>query len=283
MDDVDRAMGVAANIDWLTVTASQRSLREQLYEFAMDQFSGARMNSETLQPWQFLDYKGHTIEGFRWGTRQKDDVVIVSGRYADRVWRVLLPLADRCSRLDLAVTCSLAEPREGLAQQEYFKIQQNKDAMKDRRRTYTLVSGTPGGQTLYVGSRKNCQFGRLYDKGMLLQQIMMPGWLWRYEVELKKPLSMKVAAQLLQRPDNTDVTSAIRSTVHRWFDAREIFPIFPQQSESDWMDLLVEMRMSSDDITLSWLNKQVRPAVTRLVSSGKAELVSKALGVPVSR
>ena len=193
-----------------------------------------------------------------------------------------MPLADRCSRLDLAVTSALSKQHLNLAQSEFFLIQENPSAVNDRRRKYSLVADTAGGETLYVGSRKTCQFGRLYDKGAQLKEVQMPGWVWRYEVEFKKPLSAKVAGQLLQRADTESVRALVRAAVCDWFCSREIYVIFPRGSLSDWMDLLIEMHMTSDETTLSWLGKQVRPAIDRLKRAGKGEAVANALGIPLA-
>lgn len=282
MDGSDFGMKLAASIDWLTVTCKSPRYRQDMFNLAGEMLEESKKMGEPPKPWKFLDYLGQQIPGFRWGTRQGDDIAVCSGEYADGIWRRFVQVSENCSRIDLAVTARLEEPMLNVARGVYEALTSTGGAPADSRRMYTLIHRTDAAQTLYVGARSNCQFGRLYDKGMELPCGMPAGVLWRYEVEFKKPLSIKVSRSLLECRNSANLKDVVLGTVHDWFFARHVPPIFNKLQGQVGLHLVLEAEMTSDEITLQWLGHQVAPAVNRLVRSGKADKVSQALGVHVT-
>jgi len=116
----------------------------------------------------------------------------------------------------------------------------------------------------------------VYDKGVQAQQ-QPPGYVWRYEVELKgKPA--KEAARALKRADFDP--HWIEAFVYQWFTKRGVIP----QWETGKMSIVIEREtVLADDLkTISWLHRCVSPVIQRLAGQGKLDLVSDAIGFDIS-
>jgi len=269
-----------AVVDWLTVTVKDGDYRRELFELQTDMVAYHKGIGNKITPWKFKGYQGIQTQGFRWGSREDSDIVILSGIDANEFWPMALRLYQNVSRIDLAVTVLLRHPVPGFAQSVYETIKDFADTRSCRRRLSCFVNNH-GGQTLYVGSRVSDQFGRLYDKGREnpKQLALDPGLLWRYETEFKGARAKSVATQLRRRLDGAQgVSLVIAQTVETWFFCRGV-PLLDVTSDGDVLDLQVAARVTDDQATLDWLSNQVRPSVDRLRSNGKTIEAIQALGL----
>lgn len=222
--------------------------------------------------WVFKGYKGYTTKYVSWGKRDDSDIFILRGQIANAWFSQVLDNADNVTRLDLAVTIRFREPADGLMQRYWDHIC-DRWPKGQAPRSYARTVGLDGGATLYVGRRVSAEFGRLYDKG--IQANLAPeGVMWRYEVEIKKPSASLVSAKL---PRDASPGPWIQAYVFDWFFTREIMPAFDRTETSIVVERYV--RVKSDEITINWLRKSVKPAILRLQSSGKLEQVLEALGL----
>jgi len=140
---------------------------------------------------------------------------------------------------------------------------------------YTFFTCSNGGTTLYVGSRASDQYGRFYDKGKERDPKSLAGMEWRYEVEFKGKRAARVLEVMKQEVARGDVEQAIGATVYKWFAGREVTPIYARNGKPLAMDVKAEL--TSDEVKLLWLTKQVRPSIRRLVEHGKLDQVMDAL------
>jgi hypothetical protein len=288
----DGCLTVDGSIDWLTCTVKSPQMRDRLFAEASVIIEQAKALGEVPQGWPFKGYKGLRIFGFRWGTRHDSDIAMLSGLDARQHWYTFASLAENVSRLDLAVTCELQYPLPNVAGMCYDWVLENLKNPELRKRIYSLVRDTNGGQTLYVGSRASDQFGRLYDKARESQADDLNDRLWRYEVEFKGARAKAVNARLLDRATIPETARAgvaemmlpacptpeIIGTVYLWFDSRHVHPLFYRTSRRVATE--VEARVTSDEISLLWLARFVRPTVGRLIRNGKVEAVYEALELP---
>jgi hypothetical protein len=203
---------------------------------------------------------------------------VLSGYDAAVAWRILLPVAENVSRVDLAVTIRTRNEVGDLVQVYYDWVKQNLGAWEARK--LTKIENNKGGQTLYVGSRASDQFGRIYDKGAQDKKLKVPpGYLWRYEVEFKEDRAGKIANQLRDLVDpNASPAQRIQQTVYLWFDSRDVPPLFCR-AKSLPLDSTVSARVTTDEKALAWLSAQVAPTVARLMNKGKTDQTLQALGV----
>lgn len=259
-------------VDWITCTmfsAQARGMAKALWYHVAEE---EREYDKEPRQWVFKGYRGFTTKYVSWGTREDSDIFVLRGQIANAWFGQVLDSADNVTRLDLAVTIRFREPSDQLIQRYW-------DHICDRwpkgaaPRSYARVIGLDGGATLYVGKRVSAEFGRVYDKG--IQASLAPeATMWRYEVEIKKPSASLVAASL---PRDLSPGPWIQAYVFDWFFAREVMPAFDRTEVS----IVVERyaRVKSDEITIAWLRKSVKPAILRLQSSGKLEQVLEALGL----
>lgn len=264
------------SFDYLTVTLKCPTEWEQSIEriFRTVSIDGKR------RPWSFLKYQGYsiaTMDGhLSWGKGHSGGIIQSGGEVANVLaaraikW---VPKEMRVTRLDLALTFNLEGPAQLVRQ---LAVNQERDW-----RTI-LPTEDKGGGTLYVGSRTSDSFGRLYDKGALLNRDLpksiqvRPAHLWRAEVEYKAERAR--SAWVLAMANNTyDAKRTwIADTVLSWFQNRGVpLPIMPTSPSV----VSVSTRGVDDIRTIKWFYEQVRPALLRLAESGKEQDALDALGV----
>lgn len=266
-----------AGIDWLTVTAKETDTRFRLFNEALYLKNELKEEGDEVLPWKFKGYAGYKVGSLRWGTREDSDIAILSGLDAYSNWGRFGRAATNCTRIDLAVTTTLVEPWKNLAE-AYYSWHEGGNGQPDVPNLgFTLIKNTDGGETIYVGSRKSQQFGRIYDKGAEQKNSALTGFQWRYEVEYKKPMAGPVLTALLQCEEGQDLPEKMRSTVHNWFARRDCPPVF--SDAGPMIEIETEARVTSDEVKLWWLSSQVCPSVKFLIERGRLEDVVKALGL----
>jgi hypothetical protein len=211
--------------------------------------------------------------------------MMLSGQDAAINWLPALALAENVTRLDLAATVSLESPFIDVARTAYGRAITDPERCLCKRRKYSYVENSAGGQTCYIGSRISDQFGRIYDKGCesAKDAICPPGMLWRYEVEFKSYRAKKLAKQMeaSARAETETVAEAISHLIYTWFRSRGIPTIFDDAPpDVDWT-VELEARITDDEASLKWLTVQVRPSVERLLERGREAEVFEALGIHV--
>lgn len=267
----------SAGIDWLTITANEKEAKKMLFDETFYLKDKLREAGEEVRPWKFKGYVGFKVGSLRWGVREDSNIAILSGIDAYSNWGRFGRAATNCTRIDLAVTTTLVEKWPGLAE-AYYSWHENGNGRPDVPNLgFTLIKNTDGGETIYVGSRKSQQFGRIYDKGAEQKQEALIGHQWRYEVEYKKPMAGPVLTALLRCEEGQDLPEKMRSTVHNWFAQRDCPPVF--KDAGPMIEIETEARVTSDEVKLWWLSSQVCPSVKSLVERGRLEDVVKALGL----
>jgi DNA relaxase NicK len=262
-------------IDWMTITANTTDRKRSILMRYLRLEEALRLMGETRKTWKWRGYEGAMIGGIRWGTRADSDILILSGQDAQSFWRTMAPLSTNCSRVDLAVTCRTHKcyPRLLHAYKAWLNV--NGSGLARRCTTIERVDGI--GMTLNVGQRTADQCGRVYDKGAEQNLPLDTHRLWRYEVEFKGDRAKSVLAQLISETGREEFPSNICSTVHTWFDQRDVPPVFQKHGQA--LTLNLQATVTSTSQKLAWLSKQVRPAVKSLSEQGYLEEVLAALGL----
>lgn len=268
---------VSAGVDWLTMTCSSTEARDRLEGLIATIVVEEEELGYKASTWQFKGYRGHNWKSLSYGKRPTDDIVVCKGQLADRLFWSLSAYARQVSRVDLQVTAYLKKPEPDLALTCYTYLSEIGKEGAVNVPNCRLVLGDPKtrGDTLYIGSRKSSQFGRMYDKGAQ-EKSDQPGLKWRYEVEYKKPMAYRVAKALREARHRSD---DIIATVHEWWDNRYCVPIFDKRGSKIVTEAIA--RVHSDEVTLAWLRSQVAPSVRRLMSNGKGREVFVALQLPM--
>src|SRR3989304_5697268 len=188
---------VTSSVDYLTITVSNSDKSVLLMQEAQRLKVDLEECGWKVRKWGMQGYGGYSISGLRWGMRTDGCIMMLSGQDAAINWLPALALAQNVTRLDLAVTVSLADPITDVAKRAYAWVLTDPHSCPGKKRKYSYVENSSGGQTVYIGSRASDQFGRLYDKGCesARDACAPPGLLWRYEVEFKAYRAKKLARQ----------------------------------------------------------------------------------------
>lgn len=262
--------GVKFSVDYLTITAQGTEESEKLVTAMYDFELSATGHYPMSEPWFFKGFRGYRWEGVAIGKRKANEALVqLSGSKADEYYQRLHPLCSNCTRIDLAATCSIKEQDRSVGLRAY-----NETSGSAKIKT-TLIVNNRGGSTYYTGSRTSRYYGRIYDKSA--ESNGEPGLIWRYEVEVKKPASKLVYDQLLDSQAPKDL---IREHVFQFFAKRGIAPLFDATDTE--RAIQIPRNLTSDDKVLQWMNRQVSPAVRRLIESGREDDVYKALGLSKS-
>lgn len=264
-----------ASVDWLTVTAKTQDARDRLLARAQVALTDAQQKRLPVRPWHFKGYHGWMSEHFRTGARADSDIVILSGNACACYWQEFVGLGENVSRIDLAVTTELVKADDRILLGYWDALEDFRANGKPPKFTWTMLYNSKGGQTLYVGSRTSEQMGRIYDKGIESEATETAGKIWRYEVEIKKPVAKSVAMALSNVITAEEMGPAIGGYVYDWFKVRRLKPVFPQADNI--LVLETEVKSTSDDARLTWLTTQVRPSVKGLSERGRLPEVLKAL------
>lgn len=245
-----------AGVDWLTGTATESPAIGYLRVTMESIFTDLRQQGTLSRSWSHLGgYQGLAMDGVHYGEGPQGAIAVISGSDAMVYWARVIDIV-KPTRIDLQVTALLPKPMH-LASLYYDSLEPNKT------RQFTLLTGTAGGATLYVGVRSSLQFGRLYDKGVE-EGTYRPGWLWRYEVECKGRAA--TATKRLLQCGASSLGALIADIVWRWYDDRGCPPIWPLGACE--VVLTTDAKVSDRDRTLRWLARSIRPCLNRLQQAG---------------
>lgn len=270
MDSQNDVPYTEASVDWLTVTASEHQRRGVLFDMFTKVCDAMKTLGQDPQVWNWMGYKGLQVTGVRWGTRAEDDIAIASGMDAAQWWQQLAGFRDNCSRVDLAVTVFPPFAMYDVAARAYSSMG-GWNGNNSQKRKACFLHNNAGGQTLYIGSRSSDQFGRLYDKSAQLRPPRPAGTIWRYEVEFKHQRAEVVLKSLIASESAQRFPDSIVPTLYDWFEERFVQPIFTRNCTVPVLPTQLQATVTTDQMKLEWLRRQVGPAVRKLVQRGYAD------------
>ena len=264
-------------VDWITTTCKREDpgIRQFTQEAHRIRDAVISVTGEPIRKFSFRAYHGWQITGLTWGSREDSDILIASGPNANVYWKLFNRLSTNITRFDLQVTALLYEPIADILK-EYYESDPGA-----RRLKKTWVRNNAGGQTLYIGSRRSDQMGRVYDKGLESGTYSIPGALWRYEIEYKGTRAKAVANNLFVGACRCrDLVGTIQSTVFYWFSDRGYKPIFHKHPNTTPVQVSLVARDESTQRRLAWLKSHVRPTVQSLMDRHAKETL-EALGLDI--
>jgi len=251
---------VESGIDWLTITCKSGDSDYELRQTMESLFVKLEHEGTIGKSWSHIGgYRGARYASAAYATGRQGGLAVLSGAESERFWQDVMPMGNP-SRLDMQVTVLLKRP-QNLARLYYT----SRDTAKVKP-AFAMIDSSDGGSTLYVGRRSAEQFGRVYDKGVEAGSHR-PGWLWRYEIELKARAAR--AGRDVLRTNQNGASGVIRDTVYRWFNSRDCPPVWSSGDIEGVLELAA--KVSDIDKTTEWLVKCVRPSVQRLRSNGIAQ------------
>lgn len=253
------------SIDWVTATLPGRAspFAHLAWAEMLESLEAPNPTKPDPKPWAWMGYVGMRRPGTAWGSRQDGSIIQASGRDAAVTFWQLPQTQVHYSRLDLQVTFWPDPPEADLAAWACDRaLQAREKTASSRRRRVTLICGNGDGDTLYIGSRKSEQYGRLYDKGAESHAEYYKG-AWRAEVEYKNEAATQIAKKIRE---SANPTGSIHATVASWYRERgaDLLP----DGQGQPLRFVVAPRVKPDDLhKLQWLATCVSPVVDRLVKA----------------
>ena len=265
------------SLDYLRVTSQGNSGAGVILDL-FERIRSARGDDRPLyacKTFRALGYEGQQADHVAWGRRGDGGMLQMAGHVAQEFGPLVMASVGRVTRVDLQTTVEFFEqnldiPASVVEQLSLFSGDREKQVY------YARITNSLMGQTVYVNRRTSDQFGRIYDKGVQAD-TQPPGFVWRYEVELKgKPA--REASISLKKADFDP--HWIEAFVYQWFSKRGVIPRW----ETGKVSIIIEREtVVSDDLkTISWLHRCVSPVIRRLAEQGKLDLASEAIGFDIS-
>ena len=270
---------IESQIDWLTLGWDDGPKADRAEAWAFARAQAERRAGYRELPFRLLGFEGWTVGRVRLGRRSDALLLQLSGDLADVYADTLVPLADRLSRIDLAVTVRLQEADDLLGENTYAQAEAHWQE-NHKRAQPSLIQDAAGGCTAYVGKRSSDRFLRVYNKfaesvaGGDPAAIARYPNCWRYELE-SKGLAARPTA--LAAVGASDRPAHIQQYLYDYTVDHGIFPAFAATGDRV---LQPGFRRRSDYGTrLAWVRKSVNPAIKQMLEEGDRAEILDALGL----
>lgn len=228
---------------------------------------------------QLLGYQGYGNEHGFVGQREDGYLRRFSSAAADWMFDKIHEPEDKVSRLDIQITIKdQYEPNDIIAGHCPSIALKNMELPESRRRRVTEWKDNVGGYTLYVGSRSSEQFCRIYNKEAESREAEWKGCV-RYEIQFSGDSATHYARQLGEWGSDRDILTL--ELIRHWLADRGVHLVLPATIAA-WEFKRPQLAKTDIGTTLNWLEKQVRPAIVRLLRVLPEHEIMNALGLSES-
>lgn len=262
---------LSAGIDWLTCSKAEVVPGDVFDDLAHGALHGSLEDGESVKLGTWLGYAGLRTSSAFYGWLGRRAVCWLSGPHSPAHVANLISVADNVSRLDLQLTVEHTPADKQIGKYSY-QAAAHYDGRPGVRPIVTEIHDTRHGHTTTIGARVSDQYGRCYDKGVQAK-VAAPGEIWRYEVEYKRDLAKKIAAEICMQPHVPDVAAR---AVWRWWSSRGVVPT-PREPKGCLIDTRAPGRLGPD--YLPWFETKLSRSVRRAVDLHGLSPVLRALGL----
>lgn len=270
---------IEAQVDYLTVSAHGEDQARNLLDLGMGLSKESERKGNEPHPFRLMGYEGVACGPIQYGQRDdKATILRLSGESANDVLDVAMSVADRVSRIDLAVTWRCEPPDPMLGRNAYTMADLHRQTHPQAALPW-FTGDAAGGFTCYVGKRGGNSMLRIYNKGAeAVAQDDDDGAeryraCWRYELEAGHQLAQRLAEIVLVEPDRARF---VQDYVYAHAERHGIPPAFPRAGGQALIPGF--RRRSDDDRSLQHIRKSVRPTAERLRRHGRDDDLREALG-----
>lgn len=266
---------IYAGLDWLTVTLPNDAPgNAEWRNRGIRALESIAEEGNVLKPRGMLGYYGVSCGNCFVGERDADSMQQFTGFHADRVFDRLYRNDAHFSRIDIQVTVKTVERHADVAKEAYNSATQDNDSLPPaRRRKLSLIVGSDGGDTAYIGSPSSDQRGRIYNKEV---QSERPEYTrcWRYEVVYRNDYATTASKAIYAR--GSEHTRFCTIAAATWFGQRGISCNWFFSGLLEPMPL-IRTRPTDIEAKLRWLETQVAPTVRYLCESGYRDTIGRIL------
>jgi len=264
---------IESQVDWLTVIGPDDRQTLALRHTALSLQALEQGQGMVIRPFVLLGYAGQQCGRVRWGIRADRCLVQVSGEMASDYLDALVAVADKVTRIDVAVTVQYRGALPSVAS-DHYKVLTSPDRPANLRGMVKLVTDSLGGETVYVNQRSAETFLRCYNKEREDPRNQRYLRCYRYECECKGGSAVRVVSN---RPGVTDRPAWCASLVHDLFSRRGF--VLDWQPANHYVLRRGFSRRADNTRRLEWLRRQVKPVIAQLFADGKREATFDALGL----
>lgn len=190
---------IESQVDYLRVSAHGEEKAGRLEDFAQHLAEEEKAKGNKPKPWRLMGYDGTHCGQVQYGRRDRGATILdLIGDSSAKQLAQALSLADRCTRVDLAVTWRADPPDPHIGPNAYSEAEAwYKDHPQAPRPSRTTDGD--GGWTTYIGRRGSENFFRIYDKGQEARAkddgdgFKRYENTWRFELEAKGTVSLPLA------------------------------------------------------------------------------------------
>jgi DNA relaxase NicK len=266
------ACKVSASVDWWRVASRANSTALQLLQASRTVQQGLFSQGHEAFPWRFEGYDGEKIASVFVGTRQGDVLLNASGNWAHVACIATKSVAERATRIDLAIDLEFGGDYAELAKEQVEVVEQwQRDTPRRAHPKPLLIDGRGQGDTFYLGSRNSGYLIRLYDKAREQKARARLGW-WRLEIQFNKDYCPQVLSLLKSSQAEAETCYHLA----RSFAMDHGFTL-PLPSAPYIALQTPKSPPTSLEKKLNWLRHHVRGSVQELIKAGYDEEVWKAL------
>lgn len=268
---------IEAGIDYLSLhTPMWSEGRPATIEEVISAYQSFTGNFTPLAYKQLLGYAGYGDDHLFIGQREDGYIRRISGAASDALFPQVFAFGDRPSRIDVQATIRLTtDVNEAIQTHKAEATVANLALSASRQRLIQEYSDSRGGMTLYIGSRNSDMFGRIYNKYAKSKEGFYENTI-RYEVQAQNEHAHVWAAALHLAGARRHRTCV--SYVREWFSERGVATYITQPADRH-VPPPIQRTQPTTQRTLDWLQKQVRPAVLRLLTEVDRSEVVRILGL----
>jgi Replication initiation factor len=267
---------VTAGIDYLTATLPQAAGTGDLWvEHCLKTLDTISKEGYELRERTLLGYYGVSAGNCFVGSRDDTHIVQFTGAHANDWFTSIYRPDLHVSRIDVQTTVRYEVMPLNVARSGYNGCQTaNAGLHLPKRRKLVLITGSDGGDTLYIGAPSSDQRGRIYNKEV---QSESPEFVrtWRFEVVFRNDLASSIAGQC-PYPFPTRAEWA-KNICYEWFTSRGVQDL-AFRGQVDCLLPLNHTRPSDVERKLHWIEHQVAPTVRFLTEHGYGDTIKSLLG-----
>ncbi|HEY9758833.1 MAG TPA: replication initiation factor domain-containing protein, partial [Oculatellaceae cyanobacterium] len=196
--------------------------------------------------------------------------VAVTGGQAENVFALTMGCPGYYTRLDLQITVEFKVAQPDYVERQYQRWINHGHPGHSPKAAKFVQSG--GGSTMYLGTRQNETYYRLYDKSTWYNQDL--GTSLRFECEYHRSKADDVAFTIAT---SNNFKKAVASLVFGSWHLADVR--VPVNLIDPLSPLKLDEKVKGSDHYLAWLKSSVRPVVAHLRSLGLDDKIGEVLGL----
>lgn len=227
------------------------------------------------KPWAWQGYVGWQVGQVCVGERLDGCIVRLVGKAAHDWAKAKLPAGHNITRLDIALTVWGVYDQSTQIALHSEQAERYRKTLQNRPFRVRLIDGKGDGDTLYCGSRSSELWLRIYDKERAPNGGNEYKTALRYECECKEQLAHRAYQGCVSGGYSA---ASCLSVLTGLLARRGVSPVAIGSVLQKYIGPSI-LPISSLESSLSWLEKQVKPTVARLMREGYEQEVLEALGL----